>query len=161
MIPISMAIHERNDHDGTIWGSFSAMNFEEQRFYQVHIFCNSKFSAFLDQSIQTIFSHEDYRLLVYLDVFVCLVYRGSRVAILAPPVLSTPIAKKEQPGTKTTTINRGAYFLWISLEFQGIFTVDRNGVRRVVGLYDYGVWDTNACGPNDEYIGRCYVLLLS
>ncbi|EGT43206.1 hypothetical protein CAEBREN_11287 [Caenorhabditis brenneri] len=69
MIPISMAIHERNDADGTIWGSFSAMNFEEQRF------------------------------------------------------------------------------------FQGIFTVDTNGVRRVVGLYDYGVWDTNACGSNDEYIG--------
>ncbi|CAB3400403.1 unnamed protein product [Caenorhabditis bovis] len=69
MIPISMAIHERNDPDGTIWGSFSAMNFEEQRFYQ------------------------------------------------------------------------------------GIFTVDTNGVRRVVGLYDYGVWDTNACGSNDEYIG--------
>uniref|UniRef100_A0A8R1HX03 Uncharacterized protein n=1 Tax=Caenorhabditis japonica TaxID=281687 RepID=A0A8R1HX03_CAEJA len=36
---------------------------------------------------------------------------------------------------------------------QGIFTVDTNGVRRVVGLYDYGVWDTNACGSNDEYIG--------
>lgn len=35
MIPISMAIHERNDADGTIWGSFSAMNFEEQRFFQV------------------------------------------------------------------------------------------------------------------------------
>ncbi|CAI5454457.1 unnamed protein product [Caenorhabditis angaria] len=69
MIPISMAIHERNDADGTIWGSFSAMNFEEQRFYQ------------------------------------------------------------------------------------GIFTVDTNGVRRVVGLYDYGAWDTNACGSNDEYIG--------
>lgn len=35
MIPISMAIHERNDLDGTLWGSFSAMNFNEQRFYQV------------------------------------------------------------------------------------------------------------------------------
>ena len=35
MIPISMAIHERSDHDGTLWGSFSAMNFNEQRFYQV------------------------------------------------------------------------------------------------------------------------------
>ncbi|CAJ0949347.1 unnamed protein product, partial [Mesorhabditis belari] len=69
MIPISMAIHERNDADGTIWGSFSAMNFNEQRF------------------------------------------------------------------------------------FQGIFTVDKNGVRRVVGLYDYGVWDPNACGHDDEYIG--------
>ncbi|CAJ0572065.1 unnamed protein product, partial [Mesorhabditis spiculigera] len=69
MIPISMAIHERNDADGTIWGTFSAMNFNEQRF------------------------------------------------------------------------------------FQGIFTVDKNGVRRVVGLYDYGVWDQNACGRDDEYIG--------
>ncbi|EYC34593.1 hypothetical protein Y032_0001g485 [Ancylostoma ceylanicum] len=69
MIPISMAIHERNDPDGTIWGSFSAMNFEEQRF------------------------------------------------------------------------------------FQGVFTVDSKGVRRVVGLYDYGVWDPKACGKNDEYIG--------
>ncbi|VDO70789.1 unnamed protein product [Haemonchus placei] len=69
MIPISMAIHERNDPDGTIWGSFSAMNFEEQRFVQ------------------------------------------------------------------------------------GIFTVDAHGVRRVVGLYDYGAWDPDACGKNDEYIG--------
>ena len=39
MIPISMAIHERNDKDGTIWGSFSAMNFHEQRFYQVKKAC--------------------------------------------------------------------------------------------------------------------------
>ncbi|PIO73032.1 retinal pigment epithelial membrane protein [Teladorsagia circumcincta] len=69
MIPISMAIHERSDPDGTVWGSFSAMNFEEQRFVQ------------------------------------------------------------------------------------GIFTIDIHGVRRVVGLYDYGVWDPNACGKNDEYIG--------
>uniref|UniRef100_A0A914YSE8 Uncharacterized protein n=1 Tax=Panagrolaimus superbus TaxID=310955 RepID=A0A914YSE8_9BILA len=69
MIPISMAIHERSDHDGTIWGSFSAMNFNEQRFYQ------------------------------------------------------------------------------------GIFTVSPEGVRKVVGLYDYGVWDANACGKDDEYIG--------
>ncbi|KAI6235749.1 hypothetical protein M3Y95_00084400 [Aphelenchoides besseyi] len=69
MIPISMAIHERRDADGTIWGSFSAMNFNEQRFYQ------------------------------------------------------------------------------------GIFTVDPNGVRRVLGMYDYGIWDSNACGKNDEYIG--------
>ncbi|RCN42157.1 hypothetical protein ANCCAN_11899, partial [Ancylostoma caninum] len=74
MIPISMAIHERNDPDGTIWGSFSAMNFEEQRF------------------------------------------------------------------------------------FQGVFTVDSKGVRRVVGLYDYGVWDSKACGKNDEYIGDKTVL---
>lgn len=35
MIPISMAIHERSDPDGTIWGTFSAMNFDDQRFYQV------------------------------------------------------------------------------------------------------------------------------
>ncbi|KAE9555105.1 hypothetical protein FO519_001680 [Halicephalobus sp. NKZ332] len=69
MIPISMAIHERSDPDGTIWGSFSAMNFNEQRFYQ------------------------------------------------------------------------------------GIFTVSPSGVRKVVGLYDYGVWDANACGKDDEYIG--------
>ncbi|KAK6765229.1 hypothetical protein RB195_025242 [Necator americanus] len=69
MIPISMAIHERNDPDGTIWGSFSAMNFEEQRFYQ------------------------------------------------------------------------------------GVFTVDNNGVRRIAGLYDYGVWDSKACGKKEEYIG--------
>ncbi|KAI6241616.1 hypothetical protein M3Y99_00322000 [Aphelenchoides fujianensis] len=69
MIPISMAIHERRDPDGTIWGSFSAMNFNEQRFYQ------------------------------------------------------------------------------------GVFTVDPNGVRRVLGMYDYGIWDSNACGKNDEYIG--------
>ncbi|CAD5222417.1 unnamed protein product [Bursaphelenchus xylophilus] len=69
MIPISMAIHERRDSDGTIWGSFSAMNFNEQRFYQ------------------------------------------------------------------------------------GIFTVDESGVRRVIGMYDYGVWDPNACGKDDEYIG--------
>ncbi|GMR63020.1 hypothetical protein PMAYCL1PPCAC_33215, partial [Pristionchus mayeri] len=34
MIPISMAIHERSDPDGTIWGTFSAMNFDDQRFYQ-------------------------------------------------------------------------------------------------------------------------------
>lgn len=40
LIPISMAIHERIDsqkNGGLIWGSFSAMNFNEQRFYQV--FC--------------------------------------------------------------------------------------------------------------------------
>ncbi|VDL70728.1 unnamed protein product [Nippostrongylus brasiliensis] len=69
MIPISMAVHERNEPDGTIWGSFSAMNFEEQRFVQ------------------------------------------------------------------------------------GVFTIDANGVRKVMGMYDYGVWDPNACGKNDEYIG--------
>jgi hypothetical protein len=70
LIPISMAIHERTDHDGTVWGSFSAMNFNEHRF------------------------------------------------------------------------------------FQGIFTIDTNGVRRVVGMFDYGVWDPAACGKDDEYIGR-------
>uniref|UniRef100_A0A915DB20 Methyltransferase FkbM domain-containing protein n=1 Tax=Ditylenchus dipsaci TaxID=166011 RepID=A0A915DB20_9BILA len=69
MIPISMAIHERTDSTGTIWGSFSAMNFNDQRFYQ------------------------------------------------------------------------------------GIFTVDSTGVRRVVGMYDYGVWDADACSKDDEYIG--------
>ncbi|TMS36412.1 hypothetical protein L596_003581 [Steinernema carpocapsae] len=69
MIPISMSVHERRSSDGLIWGSFSAMNFNEQRFYH------------------------------------------------------------------------------------GVFTVDKDGTRRVVGLYDYGVWDTNACGKNDEYIG--------
>ncbi|VDM59251.1 unnamed protein product [Angiostrongylus costaricensis] len=69
MIPISMAIHERSDSDGIIWGSFSAMNFEEQRFYQ------------------------------------------------------------------------------------GIFTLDPQGVRRVIGLFDYGKWDPNDCGKNDEYLG--------
>ncbi|VDD93969.1 unnamed protein product [Enterobius vermicularis] len=69
MIPISMAIHERNDLDGTLWGSFSAMNFNEQRFYQ------------------------------------------------------------------------------------GIFTVEPSGTRKVVGMYDYGVWDNTACGKDDEYIG--------
>ncbi|VDN23805.1 unnamed protein product [Cylicostephanus goldi] len=70
MIPISMAIHERSDPDGTIWGSFSAMNFEEQRFYQ------------------------------------------------------------------------------------GIFTINSKGVRKVVGMFDYGIWDPKACGRNDEYIGH-------
>lgn len=77
MIPISMAIHERSDPDGTIWGSFSAMNFNEQRFYQ------------------------------------------------------------------------------------GIFTVSPSGVRKVVGLYDYGVWDANACGKDDEYIGQFYFIFLT
>ncbi len=76
MIPISMAIHERNDADGTLWGSFSAMNFGEQRF------------------------------------------------------------------------------------FQGIFTISPSGVRKVVGLYDYGVWDANACGKDDEYIGKWQLLLV-
>lgn len=65
-----MAIHERTDQDGLVWASFSAMNFNEHRF------------------------------------------------------------------------------------FQGIFTVDTNGIRRVVGMYDYGVWDPAACGKDDEYIGR-------
>lgn len=37
---------------------------------------------------------------------------------------------------------------------QGVFTVDKDGNRKVVGLHDYGVWDTNACGSNDEYIGE-------
>uniref|UniRef100_A0A1I7Z3C5 Carotenoid oxygenase n=1 Tax=Steinernema glaseri TaxID=37863 RepID=A0A1I7Z3C5_9BILA len=69
MIPISMSVHERRSADGLIWGSFSAMNFNEQRF------------------------------------------------------------------------------------FHGIFTLDDAGVRKVVGLYDYGVWDPSACGKNDEYIG--------
>ncbi|VDM75421.1 unnamed protein product [Strongylus vulgaris] len=36
---------------------------------------------------------------------------------------------------------------------QGIFTISSKGVRRVVGMYDYGVWDPKACGRNDEYIG--------
>ncbi|KAK0396793.1 hypothetical protein QR680_001859 [Steinernema hermaphroditum] len=69
LIPISMSVHERRSADGLIWGSFSAMNFNEQRFYH------------------------------------------------------------------------------------GIFTLDDEGVRKVVGLYDYGVWDQSACGKNDEYIG--------
>ncbi|KAI6176686.1 hypothetical protein M3Y97_00825900 [Aphelenchoides bicaudatus] len=69
MIPISMSIHERTERDGTIWATFSAMNFNDQRFYQ------------------------------------------------------------------------------------GIFTVSPEGVRKVLGMYDYGVWDSNACGKNDEYIG--------
>lgn len=35
IIPISMAIHERADLiDGALWGTFSAMNFDEERFYQ-------------------------------------------------------------------------------------------------------------------------------
>ncbi|KAI1712705.1 retinal pigment epithelial membrane protein domain-containing protein [Ditylenchus destructor] len=37
--------------------------------------------------------------------------------------------------------------------FQGIFTVDTGGVRRVVGMYDYGVYDGDACSKDDEYIG--------
>ena len=36
LIPISMAMHERADLlDGSIWGTFSAMNFDEERFFQV------------------------------------------------------------------------------------------------------------------------------
>uniref|UniRef100_A0AC34GQ50 Uncharacterized protein n=1 Tax=Panagrolaimus sp. ES5 TaxID=591445 RepID=A0AC34GQ50_9BILA len=42
---------------------------------------------------------------------------------------------------------------WVGYEFDGIFTVSPEGVRKVVGLYDYGVWDANACGKDDEYIG--------
>jgi hypothetical protein len=38
LVPISMAIHERRDSEGIIWGSFSAMNFNDQRFYQVCLF---------------------------------------------------------------------------------------------------------------------------
>ena len=37
---------------------------------------------------------------------------------------------------------------------QGVFTVDSDGVRRVVGLHDYGIWDPTACGKDDEYIGQ-------
>ena len=40
--------------------------------------------------------------------------------------------------------------------FQGIFTVDSQGVRKVVGMYDYGNWDANACGKDDEYIGMIW-----
>lgn len=36
-IPISMAIHERNDPDGTLWGSFSAVSFKEHKFFQVSL----------------------------------------------------------------------------------------------------------------------------
>ncbi|GMR63019.1 hypothetical protein PMAYCL1PPCAC_33214, partial [Pristionchus mayeri] len=36
---------------------------------------------------------------------------------------------------------------------KGIFTVDTNGVRKVVGIHDYGAWDATACGKDDEYIG--------
>ncbi|KIH54798.1 hypothetical protein ANCDUO_15054, partial [Ancylostoma duodenale] len=108
MIPISMAIHERNDPDGTIWGSFSAMNFEEQRFFQVPIFFTSRLSA---------------------DV------------LLLSKVYNAPCKwfffSNEKGGGRV----------------QGVFTVDSKGVRRVVGLYDYGVWDSKACGKNDEYIG--------
>ncbi|KAH7719753.1 Protein F49E10.2 a [Aphelenchoides avenae] len=68
-IPISMAIHERNDPDGTLWGSFSAVSFKEHKF------------------------------------------------------------------------------------FQGVFTVDKDGVRRVVGMYDFGQWEEGACDDKDEYIG--------
>ena len=35
MIPISMAIHERRDNNDIIWGTFNAMNFDNQRFFQV------------------------------------------------------------------------------------------------------------------------------
>lgn len=42
----------------------------------------------------------------------------------------------------------------ISFLFQGIFTVDEEGVRRVAGLYDFGAWDSQACGKDDEYIGE-------
>uniref|UniRef100_A0AC35U8D3 Carotenoid oxygenase n=1 Tax=Rhabditophanes sp. KR3021 TaxID=114890 RepID=A0AC35U8D3_9BILA len=69
MVPISMAIHERVDGTGTIWGSFSVMNFHDQIFYQA------------------------------------------------------------------------------------IFTIDSEGRRKVISMYDYGVWDLNECGKDDEYVG--------
>uniref|UniRef100_A0A0M3HTB4 Lectin_legB domain-containing protein n=1 Tax=Ascaris lumbricoides TaxID=6252 RepID=A0A0M3HTB4_ASCLU len=68
-VPISMAIHERSDPDGKLWGSFSAIDFIERHLYQ------------------------------------------------------------------------------------GIFTVDSSGVRRVVGMYDYGEWNSSACSSDDEFIG--------
>lgn len=34
-VPISMAIHERSDPDGKLWGSFSAIDFIERHLYQV------------------------------------------------------------------------------------------------------------------------------
>lgn len=45
MIPISMAIHERMDLDekNLLWGSFSAMNFNERKFYQVNTRININF----------------------------------------------------------------------------------------------------------------------
>ncbi|KAI3413938.1 hypothetical protein GPALN_011411 [Globodera pallida] len=38
-------------------------------------------------------------------------------------------------------------------KLNGLFTIDPNGVRKVVGMYDYGMWDAKACSKEDEYIG--------
>lgn len=40
------------------------------------------------------------------------------------------------------------------VSIKGIFTVDSNGIRKVVGIHDYGAWDATACGKDDEYIGE-------
>uniref|UniRef100_A0A0N5BYQ1 Carotenoid oxygenase n=1 Tax=Strongyloides papillosus TaxID=174720 RepID=A0A0N5BYQ1_STREA len=69
MIPITMAIHEKVDEDGILWGTLSTMNFEKQIFYQI------------------------------------------------------------------------------------IFTIDSERRRKIVSMYNFGEWDINGCGSNDEYIG--------
>jgi hypothetical protein len=87
LIPISMAMHERADlkESGTIWGTFSAMNFDEERFFQASLMMGT---------------WNDF------------------------------------------------------LSFQGLFTIDSKGVRRIVGMYDFGVWNGRACAKDDEYIGE-------
>lgn len=44
-------------------------------------------------------------------------------------------------------------FINLLICFKGIFTINKDGVRTVVGMYDYGIWDADACSQNDEYIG--------
>lgn len=58
--------------------------------------------------------------------------------------------------TKALFSQRGLEFVSKSFFLQGIFTVDPKGIRRVVGLFDYGSWDASACGKDDEYIGEFF-----
>lgn len=69
MISITMAIHERVDENGILWGTLTTMDFNKQIFYQI------------------------------------------------------------------------------------IFTIDSEKRRKVISMYDFGKWDINNCGNNDEYIG--------
>ncbi|CEF60755.1 Carotenoid oxygenase family-containing protein [Strongyloides ratti] len=37
--------------------------------------------------------------------------------------------------------------------YQVIFTIDSEKKRKVISMYNFGEWDINGCGNNDEYIG--------
>ncbi|KAL3068462.1 hypothetical protein niasHT_030753 [Heterodera trifolii] len=78
-----------------------------------------------------------------------------------PSLIPISMAMHERADTARNAKN-GDEILWGTFSamnfdeerfFQGLFTIDSNGVRKVVGMYDYGTWDAKACSKEDEYIG--------